>query len=88
MNNSDLNNGRTSDMNDHFQARVGKIRIEIEIEISKQQKPFKVFFTINIKLATSWVNQNKGKQVKINRQALHFNIIIYKSTGFISTIWE
>lgn len=88
MNNSDLNNGRTSDMNDHFQALVGKIRIEIEIEISKQQKPFKVFFTINIQLANTWVNQNKGKQVKMNRQTLHFNIIIYKSTVFTSTIWE
>ena len=47
-----MNNCRTSDMNNHFQALVGKMRIEIEIEISKKQKPFKVLFTINIEVAT------------------------------------
>ena len=83
-----MNNGRTSDMNNNFQALVGKMRIEIEIEISKKQKPFKVLFTINIEVAAFWVSQNKRKQVKMNRQTLYFNIIIYKSTVFTSFRWE
>ena len=83
-----MNNGRTSDMNNHFQELDWKMRIEIEIEISKKQKPFKVLFTINIEVATFWVSQNKRKQVKMNAQTLYFNIIIYKSTVFISSRWE
>lgn len=71
MNNSDVDNGWTSDMTDHFQALVGKLRIDIA-ETSEQQQSFKVFSATNIDLATSWVNQNRRKRVKVNRKSFSF----------------
>ena len=71
MNNSDVDNGWTSDMTDHFQALVGKLGIDIA-ETSEQQQSFKVFSATNIDLATSWVNQNRRKRVKVNRKSFSF----------------
>ena len=44
-------------------------------EISKQHKQFEVFLATNTNLGIFWINQNKRKQVKMNRQVLHLNIV-------------
>ena len=44
-------------------------------EISEQQKQFEVLFVTNTNLGIFWINQNKRKQVKMNRQVLHLNIV-------------
>lgn len=73
-------------MTGHFQTLPAKMKVNI-VEMSREQEQLKAFFTIKLDFSTSWVNPNKKKQVKKNRQTLYFNIT-NKSTMFTNFVWH